>query len=96
MLLINCIADYFFNKLNEVCNRVIAIGVPATLSRIFRNFPGIISANILSVIWSIFGLSDEDISRRKNVVMAKVQNGTVSIGFSAVAALIIMTLLQIW
>lgn len=96
MLLINCIADYFFNKLNEVCNRVIAIGVPATLSTMFRNFPGIISANILSVIWSIFGLSDEDISRRKNVVMAKVQNGTVSIGFSAVAALIIMTLLQIW
>ena len=52
----------------------------------FRNFPGIISANILSVVWSIFGLSNEDISRRKNAVMAKAQNGTVSIGFSAIVA----------
>ena len=91
-----CLMDKCLNSLNAVCDTVLAKGVPSKLGGAFRNFPGLLSANLLSVVWSSFGLSSKEIKIRKEAVMAKIESGSASIGFSAIAAMIALCLLIRW
>ena len=90
------VMDWFLNGLNTLADRVLAKGFPGLLARMFRNFPGLISANFLSVGWAIFGLSDSEVQSRKAAVMTRFENGTVSVGFSAIAALLALCWLIGW
>lgn len=87
------LVDKLLNNLNQAGDRVFVKEMPSILAKSFRNFPGLISANLLAIVWSSFGLRDSELAERKALVKEKIQNGTVSIGFSSLAALVIICVL---
>ena len=91
-----CVMDKVLNSLNAVCDKTLAKGVPSSLAKAFRNFPGLLSTNLLALVWASFGLSSKEIKSRKEAVMTRIENGSASIGFSAIAAMIALSFLIRW
>jgi hypothetical protein len=88
--------DLLLNGINSVTDRILAREFTSWISALFKNFPGLVSTKILSVGWLISGVSSIEMQSKKAAMMARFENGTVSIGFSAIAALFVLCWLIGW
>ena len=90
------VVSFTFNGLNSLCDKYLARGIPTFLGQISKNLPGIFTAHFLGIIWAVTGSKPGEITERKKVVISNFDRGAISIGYSAIAVLVTLSLLYRW
>lgn len=87
--------DPLLNGLNRAAARLVVGRIVPALSRFFAHGPARFAAAALTPAWRIAGLSDDEISRRRDQVYLRCERGAFPIGVTACLAVFLLALLFI-
>ena len=88
--------DRALNGLNKAVDHLFVNFGAGKLADLSTNFSGILTSRLLGIVWKIFGIPEKQIDQMRAKVMGKIATGTVSIGYSAIGAMIALSVLILW
>lgn len=87
--------DRFWNGLNQAAGRLVVGRIVPAISRFFAHGPSRLAAAVLTPIWKLRGLPEEEVVRRQERISLRCERGAFPIGITACLAVFLLALLFI-